>query len=318
MPSSGIAQGLVAPRDESAAPTADLWIDAPAKINLALHVVGQRADGHHLLESLVTFADRGDRIGLSLAAEDGFSVSGRFADAVPLEGGNLVLRARDALRALLEETGQTAPPVTLHLVKDLPVASGIGGGSADAAATLKGLARLWQAEIAPERMTALALALGADVPMCLASRPLIARGIGEAITPVETMPVMPMLLVNPLKPVSTPEIFRRLTEKTNPPLILPDDLAGLDSWFAALAPLRNDLEQPARALEPDIAAVDVALRANAPKLARMSGSGATCFALFGDRAARDRAAERIANAHPDWYVLPCLTASNREPVDAAA
>ncbi|WP_081176429.1 4-(cytidine 5'-diphospho)-2-C-methyl-D-erythritol kinase [Rhizobium rhizosphaerae] len=315
---SQTTQGIGVPREESAVPAADLWIDAPAKVNLALHVVGQRADGHHLLESLVTFADRGDRIGLSPAAEDGFSVSGRFAAAVPLEGSNLVLRARDALRAALTQDGKPAPPVALHLVKDLPVASGIGGGSADAAATLKGLARLWQAELAPERMSALALALGADVPMCLASRPLIARGIGETITPVETMPVMPMLLVNPLKPVSTPEIFRRLSEKTNPPLILPADLAGLDGWFSALAPLRNDLEPPARLLEPEIAAVDLALRANAPKLARMSGSGATCFALFADHTARDRAAERIANAHPDWFVLPCLTVSSREPIDAAA
>ncbi|OLP58813.1 4-(cytidine 5'-diphospho)-2-C-methyl-D-erythritol kinase [Xaviernesmea oryzae] len=297
-------------------------MDAPAKVNLALHVVGQRADGHHLLESLVTFADKGDRIGLAHAEADGFSVSGRFGASVPADeagqADNLVVRARDRLRAALIEAGQEAPPVALHLEKSLPVASGIGGGSADAAATLKGLLRLWQATLPADVLGRLALSLGADVPMCLISRPLIARGIGEAITLLEDVPVLPMLLVNPLKPVSTPEIFRRLTEKANPPLVLPAGLQGLEAWFAALQPLRNDLEPPARALERSIAAVDVALRANGPRLARMSGSGATCFALFGDLGARDRAAERVVNAHPDWFVLSCLTASSRENADAAA
>ncbi|MGH6808456.1 MAG: 4-(cytidine 5'-diphospho)-2-C-methyl-D-erythritol kinase, partial [Ensifer adhaerens] len=142
---------------------------APAKINLALHVVGQRADGHHLLESLVTFADRGDRIGLSASDEDRFTLSGPFATALPMTGtdqdGNLVLKARDLLRQALASQGIDTPPVHIHLEKNLPVASGIGGGSADAAATLRGLLDLWRTSIEPGSLAALALKLGADVPM---------------------------------------------------------------------------------------------------------------------------------------------------------
>lgn len=281
---------------------------APAKINLALHVVGQRADGYHLLESLVTFADAGDRIGFSPSAEDRFTVSGPFCADLPLAGegaaDNLVLRARDALRAHLLRTGLAAGPVDLHLEKNLPVASGIGGGSADAAAALLGLLDIWNARIGDSDLQAIALTLGADVPMCLASRPLVARGIGEDVTAI-TLPAFPMLLVNPRVGVSTPVIFRSLANKTNPPLSLPHQTLTPDAWMSALKTMRNDLEAAARQIEPAIATVSDALLENGASFVRMSGSGATCFALFATHEGRDAAAQALSIQHPCWYVLAC-------------
>ncbi|WP_245292492.1 4-(cytidine 5'-diphospho)-2-C-methyl-D-erythritol kinase [Rhizobium sp. 9140] len=287
---------------------------APAKINLALHVVGQRADGHHLLESLVTFADAGDRLSLAFFETDSFTVSGPFAGDVPVgaDGGhaNLVLKARDLLRTRLTMLGLPCAPVALHLTKNLPVASGIGGGSADAAAALTGLSRLWN----PTRdaavdldLAALGLSLGADLPMCLTGRPLIARGIGEAITPVIGLPAFPALLVNPGAAVSTPAVFRALSDKTNPLLPLPERLASPEDWIAAIAATRNDLEPPALSIAPVIGTARAALVEAGAALARMSGSGATCFGLFLDVEGRDRAAVRIRKAYPDWYLLPCST-----------
>ena len=198
---------------------------APAKVNLALHVTGQRADGYHLLDSLVVFTDAGDRLTFSPSDEDRFTVSGRFGGALPLDSapktGNLVLRARDALRALAVDRGNSAPPVHIHLEKNLPVASGIGGGSADAAATLRGLARFWATGTDRPVLHAIGLALGADVPMCIESQPLLARGIGEDITLLGKFPTLYLLLVNPLVEVSTPEVFKLLTNKTNLSLDVP-------------------------------------------------------------------------------------------------
>ncbi|MBP1859481.1 4-(cytidine 5'-diphospho)-2-C-methyl-D-erythritol kinase [Rhizobium herbae] len=282
---------------------------APAKINLGLHVVGQRADGYHLLESLVTFADAGDRIGFSISAEDRFTVSGRFSVDLPLTGeeaaGNLVLKARDLLRAYLTERGVEAGPVHLHLEKNLPVASGIGGGSADAAATLLGLRELWGTSVHIDSLKKIALQLGADVPMCLEGRPLIARGIGEDIERFAEFPSFPMLIVNPLKAVSTPVIFRMLTSKTNPPLSIPQGQRSASDWIATLQSLRNDLEPPARKLEPEIEAVSKALMDTGASFVRMSGSGASCFALFADTDSRDAAATVLSRQNPNWYVLAC-------------
>ncbi len=288
---------------------------APAKINLALHVVGQRADGHHLLESLVTFADHGDRVGLSPAETDRFTVSGRFSQDLPTSAqgrdGNLVLRARDLLRRELTGRGAAAGPIHLHLEKNLPIASGIGGGSADAAATLKGLLALWDARIAPERLNELALELGADVPMCLDGRALLAKGIGEVITPLADLPSFSIILANPLVAVSTPVIFRTLARKANPPLALPQGIETTEEWLSALAGMRNDLEPPARTLEPAIEHVSDALSAAGADLVRMSGSGATCFGLFSSDEEAAAAARRISAAHAGWYVLASRTAGKR-------
>ncbi len=285
---------------------------APAKINLALHVVGQRADGHHLLESLVTFADRGDRIGFASADADLFIVSGPFAAELPMDasaqGGNLVLKARDVLREELRSRNLAAAgPVHLHLEKNLPLASGIGGGSADAAATLHGLLELWHAAIEPSRLDAMALTLGADVPMCLAGIPLVAKGIGENITPLDDLPSLPLVLVNPLVAVSTPVVFRTLTNKTNPPLVLPQASGTIGAWLAAMATMRNDLQPPAQQLQPVIGDVCQSLMEAGALLVRMSGSGATCFGIFdnGERAAAT--ARTLSEAQPGWYVLACNT-----------
>lgn len=273
---------------------------ARAKLNLALHVTGRRADGYHLLDSLVTFAGHGDTLTFQLAEADGFTLEGRFAAGLEAERDNLVTRARDRLRATLAAQGHAAPPVAITLSKDLPIASGIGGGSADAAATLRGLMRLWQADLDARTLSDIALSLGADVPMCLASRPAMARGIGEDLTPVNHLPSLAVVMINPLVGVSTPDIFRRLERRDNPPV--PPLPSATDEWMAFLGTLRNDLEPPARALVPQIGMLCEALAAQGAKLVRMSGSGATCFGLFDSRDAAKRAAAQLAIAYRHAYI----------------
>jgi 4-diphosphocytidyl-2-C-methyl-D-erythritol kinase len=289
---------------------------APAKVNLALHAVGQRADGYHLLDSIVTFtadagdatagAPAGDRLGFGLAKKDAFSISGRFGEGLSPDPGaaqrNLVLKARDMLRVALQARGLAAPPVAIHLQKNLPIASGIGGGSADAAATLRGLLRLWDAQIGERQLSELALSLGADVPMCLKSRPLAARGIGEDITMLDSMPSFAIVLGNPLFGVSTPDIFRRLTSKNNPAI---PPLTG--DWQADLGMLRNDLEPPARFLVKEIGELSDMMAAEGAWLARMSGSGATCFGLFDTLADATTAASNLQRKRPDWYFSAAQT-----------
>jgi 4-diphosphocytidyl-2-C-methyl-D-erythritol kinase len=279
---------------------------APAKINLALHVTGQRGDGYHLLDTLVTFAADGDELSFVAADADTLTLSGRFGPVLSLDpvgqDGNLVLRARDLLRTALDETGQTYGPVAITLEKNLPIASGIGGGSADAAATLRGLLRLWQAELSEERLQAIALKLGADVPMCLQSRPLRARGIGEALEPV-ALPSFAMVLVNPMLPVSTPEIFRRLARRDNPAIEVLPSGGSAGGWFSSFQELRNDLQPPAELLVPEIAEACDYLRQSLAGFVRMSGSGATCFGLYDSEPAALRAALALSSFRPDWYVL---------------
>lgn len=268
---------------------------APAKINLALHVTGQRPDGYHLLESVVTFAAIGDRLTFSSATADEFTVSGRFsAPLLGNPGDNLVLRARDRLRAAL---AAPTPPVSIHLEKNLPVASGIGGGSADAAATLRGLLRFWGADLPEKALARLALSLGADVPMCLQGVAAIARGVGEELQSLPGLPRLPVVLGNPLLDVSTPEVFARLRSRQNPPL---GELER-DDWIASLSRLRNDLEGPARELAPEIAEVSALIEAEGALLTRMSGSGATCFGIFADMRAAERAAKSLQERRPEWY-----------------
>lgn len=279
---------------------------APAKINLALHVTGQRADGYHLLDSIVIFAeDACDRLSFSSAKQDSFALGGRFGAQLSAnatgQDGNLVLKARDALRSALDEQGQSAPPVAIMLEKNLPIASGIGGGSADAAATLRGLMRIWGATLPAEALSAITLRLGADVPMCLAGRPLRARGIGEEIEMLSAMPALSMVLANPLKGVSTPEIFRRLSQKDNPPIGTPPDSSDIDEWLAFLKTARNDLEPPARTILPEIDDISRLLAKSGALFVRMSGSGATCFGLYGDHAAAETAATKLSRERPDWY-----------------
>jgi 4-diphosphocytidyl-2-C-methyl-D-erythritol kinase len=279
---------------------------ALAKINLALHVTGQRADGYHLLDTLVTFTKAGDRLTFRPAEQDAFTILGRFAGELLTDGrpkpGNLVIRARDALRTFAEGKGSAAPPVHIHLDKNLPIASGIGGGSADAAAALRGLMRLWALDVPSPTLQDIALALGADVPMCLESRPLIARGIGEEIGILEAFPSLHLLLVNPLVEISTPSIFKSLTHKTNPPLDLPRDGASREDWLAALVDARNDLQPPAEIIEGRIIEALGLLQATGPVFARMSGSGATCFGVYPDAAACQAARAVLEAVRPEWYL----------------
>lgn len=275
--------------------------DAPAKINLCLHVTGRRADGYHLLDSLVVFAGVGDRITATPAQALSLVVDGPEGAALSDDADNLVLRAARAM-------GVTA---ALTLWKALPVASGIGGGSADAAATLRALARL-SGKGLPSLATA--LSLGADVPACLAGRPLRMRGVGEDLSPLPTLPPLWVVLVNPRVPVATPHVFAALGQRENPPLppLAPSDLssaAGLATWLSRNT--RNDLVGPARQVAPILADVQAALCALPDCLfARMSGSGGTHFGLFASEALAHDAARSLAAARPGWWVAsaPVLSA----------
>ncbi|MEO3386153.1 4-(cytidine 5'-diphospho)-2-C-methyl-D-erythritol kinase [Mesorhizobium sp. CAU 1741] len=271
---------------------------APAKVNLALHVTGRRADGYHLLDTLVVFTEAGDRIRVRRADRDTLDISGPFSSGLESDADNLVLRARDMLRRL---TGTTIP-VHIALEKNLPIASGIGGGSSDAAAILRALHCLWRPDVSLDEIALESLQLGADLPMCMEARPLIARGIGDAITHVEGLPALAMVLVNPGVAVSTPAIFRALASRDNAPMPALDprpDFAGLVGWLAST---RNDLEDTAASLAPPIADTLQALRHSGAAMARMSGSGATCFGLYASLDEARRAAEVIASSEPSWYV----------------
>lgn len=274
---------------------------APAKINLALHVTGRRDDGYHLLDSLVTFAEDGDELAFEASEADSFRLTGRFGADLSGED-NLVLKARDLLRSALQEMDEPHGPVSITLDKSLPIASGIGGGSADAAAALRGLLRLWKANLPDATLQQIALQLGADVPMCLASTPLRARGIGETIERV-AMPAVPLVLLNPLKAVSTPEVFRSLVRRDNSPIgamTPPDDVSR---WMHSLSNLRNDLQPSAELLVPEIAEACDLLRQSLAGFVRMSGSGATCFGLYETEAAAMKAALALSAYRPNWYVL---------------
>ncbi|CCV02986.1 4-diphosphocytidyl-2-C-methyl-D-erythritol kinase [Mesorhizobium metallidurans STM 2683] len=273
---------------------------AHAKINLALHVTGKRPDGYHLIESLAVFTRFGDRVEIELADSDGFSVSGKYAPAVPLDGGNLAVKARDTLR---QEAGlQHAPPVVIRLEKNLPVASGVGGGSSDAAAVLRGLVQSWGLDIGENELARIGLSLGADVPMCLAAKPLIASGVGEELSVVPNFPALGLVLVNPGTAVSTADVFNALEKRDNeglPPLPRGFDFHSVRNWLEIT---RNDLEPAARAIQPAIGkALSVLNRAGAG-FARMSGSGATCFGLFETGNVAKRAAVDIRSRQPDWFV----------------
>lgn len=280
---------------------------APAKINLALHVTGQREDGYHLIDTLVTFTQSGDVINIEADTQDRFSMSGRFATGLSKEAvgadGNLVLKARDALRAALNAAGCDTPPVHIHLEKNLPVASGIGGGSADAAAAIRGLLRHWDCELSAANLDALSLTLGADIPMCLTGKPLRASGIGENVTLLPGMPSFFCVLANPLHAVSTPQVFRALETKINPPLGPSPVLTSMQDWLGWISSLRNDLEPPARSLAVRIAELSGLLQDSGAMIVRMSGSGASCFGLYESAELADGAMEKLQAARPDWYFM---------------
>lgn len=275
---------------------------APAKINLALHVTRRREDGYHDLESLVVFADIADDLEAETSEADALTISGPFARALGTDPNNLVLRAVAAFRARWPEL--SPPGLAIHLTKNLPVAAGIGGGSADAAAALRIMARLASEAVPVAELADLSASLGADVPACLLSRPLVARGVGEILSPLPDFPALHIVLANPMVPVVTADVFRRLRAHDNYPLpALPSPLtrpAQLGLW---LAETRNDLQPPAVKLVPEIGIlVDELAQMPGCVLGRMSGSGATVFGLFGSEGQAHDAASQIRRLHPDYWV----------------
>lgn len=263
---------------------------APAKVNLSLHVTGQRADGYHLLDSLVVFVDVADRVTLRDTGAMSLRVTGPRAEGVPEDARNLVWKAA-ALMA----------PAAITLEKHLPAAAGIGGGSSDAAACLRGLARLGLTEL-PE--AADLVTLGADVPVCMSPRPQRMQGVGEQLSPVSGLPPLWMVLINPGVEVPTPAVFKTLERRDNPamPATLPQwrDAESFARWLASQ---RNDLEPPAVALAPVITRVLEALASQRGcALARMSGSGATCFGLFTREDTAQAAVTALSAWMPSWWM----------------
>jgi 4-diphosphocytidyl-2-C-methyl-D-erythritol kinase len=270
---------------------------APAKVNLFLHVTGKREDGYHLLDSLVVFAGVADRIQFTPSDTLALAVTGPFAASLAAEPDNLVLRAA---RMLAAESG-LRPVGTLTLDKRVPVASGVGGGSADAAATLRLLCRVWRLNPLDQAVARIASRLGSDVPVCLHSQPMRMRGIGDKLTPAPLLPSCGLVLVNPGVPLATALVFRaRAPENYTPGAVLPDVWDTASRMATTLSGLTNDLEAPAIGLVPTIREV---LRAIAERpgclLARMSGSGATCFGLFANPADATAAAGELAR--PGWW-----------------
>lgn len=273
--------------------------NARAKVNLFLQVTGKRTDGYHLLESLVVFADRGDRITVQEAEDLTLKVSGPFSTAIDSTEENLVIKAAQKLKS---ESG-IDKGARISLEKNLPVAAGIGGGSADAAATLKSLNTLWNIGFSEDRLSQIGLSLGADIPACLYGRPAIMSGIGEHISGIVDFPEFYILLVNEGSSLATKDVFKRLkSTKKTPPSV---DFNGLTvrELFTALRSMPNDLAAPALQIVPAIGTVLAMIREQKGcDLARMSGSGATCFGLFAEGDAARKAAKAIQAKHPGWWV----------------
>jgi 4-diphosphocytidyl-2-C-methyl-D-erythritol kinase len=272
---------------------------ARAKINLYLHITGRRSDGYHLLDSLIAFAALGDTVEVYGSDDLSLVVEGPFAAAVPHGGENLVLRAA---QALADAAGVKAR-ARIRLVKRLPAASGIGGGSADAAATLKALGRLWNVRPCRDDLERIALALGADVPVCLRGVPSFVGGIGEEMVPAPALPDISMVLANPGVAVATADVFGRRSGAFSQPARFQTAPADAGALAVLLAERRNDLTRAAVRLAPVIAELLAHLsRLPGVLLARMSGSGATGFALFADAASAEAAAAELRAAQPAWWV----------------
>jgi 4-diphosphocytidyl-2-C-methyl-D-erythritol kinase len=281
---------------------------ARAKVNLTLRVVGRRVDGYHDLESVVAFADCADRLSMTAGPELDLKTVGPLAGACGEVADNLVVKAAK----LLSERVPNLKLGDFVLDKVLPVAAGIGGGSADAAAALRLLAQANGLSIDDPRLIEVARLTGADVPVCLASQPCVMTGVGETLLPL-ALPKLPCVMVNPRIPVATKDVFGALGLRNGELLVgvadvirakaWPEPGASVEDWVEALAAASNDLEAPATRIQPVIGEVISALSAtNGAWLARMSGSGATCFAIFENTAEAGRAAERIQLDHPQWWV----------------
>jgi 4-diphosphocytidyl-2-C-methyl-D-erythritol kinase len=273
---------------------------APAKVNLALHVTGRRGDGYHHLDSLVVFACTGDWLEARPGAGLTLTIEGPRAAGVPIEG-NLVLMAA---AALTEATGRPDLGARFVLHKYIPAAAGLGGGSSDAAAALRALNRVWDLGFDIRQLKMIGAGIGADVPVCVAAASARVQGIGECVAPLPRLPEVHLVLANPGCGLATASVFAKLAQPRNPPLPeLPERWQGVEQFVDYLAGCRNDLAEPAMAAAPQILEVLTALD-NAPEclLARMTGSGATCFGLFATAAAAAGAAAVLTRQHLDWWV----------------
>lgn len=273
---------------------------APAKVNLALHVTGRRDDGYHLLDSLVLFVATGDWLETGPGETVTLALRGPRAAGVPVEG-NLVLKAAAALALA---AGEPCPGAHLTLDKHLPAAAGLGGGSSDAAAALRALNRWWNLGLDTAELAAVGEGIGADVPVCVTVTCARIQGIGERVTPQPAVPDVHLVLANPARALATASVFAKLAERNNPGLpALPDRWRNLAHLVEYLRGCRNDLAAPAIAIEPAIRDVIAALEGEpACLLARMSGSGATCFGLFATAEEAAAAAASLARRHPHWWV----------------
>jgi 4-diphosphocytidyl-2-C-methyl-D-erythritol kinase len=274
-------------------------LTAPAKLNLFLHITGKRQDGYHLLQSVMIFVDVGDT--MEFYPHDGFLIDaeGPFAGDLPPPGDNIVYHAA---RALSDSWGV---PLSggIQLYKNLPIASGVAGGSSNAATALLGLSKLWGLPDDRDRLHKIAVKLGADVPACLVKRPVWAEGIGEKMSPLPHMPPLHFVLVNPMVATPTAEVFARFRNRVTPPIQYSGRKKTMQEWISDLRLYRNDLTEAAIEVCPDISTVLAALR-ETPNchLSRLSGSGATCFGIYDSPPAAQAAVNKLRQQHPRWWV----------------
>ena len=279
---------------------------APAKINLFLRLTGKRDDGYHLLDSLVGFTEFGDSLMVEPAKTLSLTIDGPFSASLSVEPDNLVLRAA---RALQSATGVQAG-AHLTLTKRLPIASGIGGGSSDAAASLRALCRLWNLSLDQSALEAIGLPLGADIPVCVAARPARMTGVGELVEPLAGLPEAALVLINPGVALATGPVFKARSGAFSPPFGALPALPDARSLAELVKQAGNDLTEPAKALCPPVAEVLTALEAEPDCLAAaMSGSGATCFGVFANLTAAQAAAARLAETE-SWWVCATRLQSN--------
>jgi len=278
-----------------------LLLHAPAKLNLYLHVFGPRADGYHDIESLVVFTELADVLTIEAAPSLSLSVEGGFAGQAGSGENNLVLKAAAALRA----HSQTSLGARLVLTKNIPVGAGLGGGSADAAAALRGLNEFWRLGLSAQTLREIATLLGADVAMCLESVPVIARGVGEVLEPLtQPLPEVYAVLVHPRVPLLTKDVYAALEMQDEAASWIEKSMSA-DAFFASLATTRNHLQRAAIKVSPLVAELLLALETLQPAadFVRMSGSGACCYALFDSKNNAEKAAASMHKNHPDWWIV---------------
>ena len=286
--------------------------NAAAKINLALHVLSRRPDGYHLIDSLVVFAEFADRVGVAASPGDRMELvlDGPFAKELELlnrPNENLVMRSAEALLNATKKRKDRSAQIVL--TKHIPIAAGLGGGSADAACALRLLNRYWKLELSDQQLARIGLSLGADVPMCLMSKPAIAGGIGEQLTQATGIPRLPLVLVNACVPLSTASVYARLDDTERPALPpIPERFSSMVSFVIWLRQTRNDLSEPAKAVT-GLASEAVKALSSAPDclFARMSGSGATAFGIFPKLSDAESAAEQLRKNRPNWWVVATET-----------